>query len=659
MKRVDFVNHVIIDSLKLDKRLKDMFILKFVRLVRTRGAKDASDKFKTCRELIMRYLADEERHSNIDQYYAEYPFQKNIWMVRLFQCSDRQPHQVLDLLKIYTGFQEPLVTVEEAADAQHEYLASRKGTVRTNLPMTLRAYMASMIHAYECWERLDTLEKDVVKTLCSRFADRPDQYDPFIYPSKPKGVSDWKQYWLYWYKWIRVVLIFKNYQDRTEGSRFIPISDVYKDYDLEKHYSESFDEDSAVMRSFWGYNFVNSPERQRQQEIFGDLVISQIDEEMKTTDWFSDPSILGYAGKIHHIPKKGTIKRRSIAVPNRFFQAALVPLYAFLQEVQAVLPQDCTFNQNKPVRKITERLSAKEYVGSVDLSQATDNLPYLWFKETFGILFERFRDPEDNVNKSLEFFESMLKDDWFNGDHLSEWTVGQPLGTLPSFGILSLTHNLICESIAYELRDFTSPYYVLGDDVVLFSRQVRERYIQIMNEANIPLSLHKSYEERLVEFAGRVFIRNQIPWYTSDHAIVTWPSLFDYQRSTGVRIPFRNLPKSLRRRWIRSFEDEHEAILAYDVASYAVAPCDLRRTDQFDRALEIFFRYLYDTEENTVTDSSNVFTYVHDSSGEPVLVSKSNHHVAPSTWFKTKYRPASTDKILSCAKLACSESLTA
>jgi hypothetical protein len=243
-----------------------------------------------------------------------------------------------------------------------------------------------------------------------------------------------------------------------------------------------------------------------------------------------------FVGEIQHIPKSGTVGRRDIAVPNRFIQRALWPIAVILGVIRDRLPRDCTRDQGRFDVKITSRMANHLYCGSVDLSKATDNLPLQWGLDIFSRLPLKLSDEQQ---QSWDLFLEVAKGRWYNGGYLDRWSVGQPLGTLPSFPVLAITHNLFIEALSFVLGYTHSPYAILGDDLVVFSRRLRTAYIRQMQNCGVPLSLHKSYEGNLVEFAGKIFIPNMAPFYSPDHGqALTWNNLLDYQWASGITVPW-------------------------------------------------------------------------------------------------------------------------
>lgn len=360
-------------------------------------------------------------------------------------------------------------------------------------------------------------------------------------------------------------------------------------------------------------------------------------------------------GQIHHIPKKGTVKRRAIAVPNRFLQSSLEPLQKYVWAFLRRMPEDCSFDQNKFTSVVSQKLREGDYVGSADLSAASDNLPREIGMSYLRMTSNYLPDPEKGiVEEYLNAFEATCEGLWENGEFFDSFQVGQPLGTLPSFPILALSNHLVCRSLIAGLygRYMPGMYAVLGDDVIFFDELLREYYIKLMEKLETPMSLHKSYAGRLVEFAGRIFIRNQPPSYSPDHAIVHYGNLFDYQRASKVVIPWNNLPKKIRKRWARNLSST-QAQKAYTIVQaleVGVAPSAVFNSE-----------VLIDTVTNLVLakaeklDPPQSDTKAHLTPVYGKLVNTAikdgytirDKSTEPADWFKSKVRPYSTDALRS------------
>jgi hypothetical protein len=79
-------------------------------------------------------------------------------------------------------------------------------------------------------------------------------------------------------------------------------------------------------------------------------------------------------------------------------------------------------------------------------------------------------------------------------DQYVEYKVGQPMGILSSWSVFALTHHAIIEYCAYleKLSNFRD-YVVLGDDVAIFNSKVAKRYLKLLDNQGVPISLEKSF----------------------------------------------------------------------------------------------------------------------------------------------------------------------
>lgn len=91
--------------------------------------------------------------------------------------------------------------------------------------------------------------------------------------------------------------------------------------------------------------------------------------------------------------KEAAGKIRIIAIVDPITQWALKPLHDWIFRILDCIPQDGTFNQEKPLKSLMSRvrLSKDKFVGSCDMSAATDRLPIklqvLILQERFGASF--------------------------------------------------------------------------------------------------------------------------------------------------------------------------------------------------------------------------------------------------------------------------------
>lgn len=311
-------------------------------------------------------------------------------------------------------------------------------------------------------------------------------------------------------------------------------------------------------------------------------------------------------GRIHLVEKDAR-KWRHISVPNRYLAELLVPFQARLEMVARNYHQvQCMWDQTMFDSQIQLRVdNPRKSVFSVDLSMATEHVPLDWLSPLLAMRSFVLSRNEDNARK---LFFRVARGDWDApnfplhrdpsggldpsraGDAplpglttALSWTVGQPLGTKPSFLVLSLTQILVCEALSLENGHLHSPYRILGDDLVLFSRKLSTSYRRMARLADIPIALEKSYSGALAEFAGRTFIRFREPFHTPRPGTLTMSSLFDWQRASGVRIRWSVLPRSLRAQFGRI----HQQVVKTLPAVLLDCVTDMRSHNLYDLMAEL------------------------------------------------------------------------
>jgi hypothetical protein len=508
-----------------------------------------------------------------------------------------------------------------------------------------------------------------------------------------------QQEWMeYWGKWVKQLsLNWRKLAGRVLDSveELEPLPEMYCDWDQSVYQSESLERDLWLLNAMQAYAEYDEDVGHPPISISSlDYVLGLLSPELwllfdRWSAGLETEDLPGvemhfldghYVGHIHHIPKKGTVKRRPIAVPNRFLQMGLGPAYRVLKEVAAHVEKDCTFDQLKFATKIQNRVNnANLYVGSVDLSQATDNLPFAWGTAIWDSLvvpqLASCDDPKavDLIEKSWNLFLECSRAPWENDGHLSTWTVGQPLGCLPSFYVLALSHNLFLESLSLANGLGHSPYCVLGDDLLVFNKKLRKKYIQYMTNHGIPLSLHKSYQGNLVEFAGTWFVKGQDPFRTPDQIALTYTGLFDWQRASGIPIPYSKLPKKLKseieEKVVAFGLSKHDSAEVYELLQLNTVSTRYRqfREEDGDLIKELNSRLPLSKAEakamgvnpdksipdrpalsGIVRVSGHPITYLNYGYAEKHDQKQRFRKVQLQPWFEEKIRPWATDLLIRC-----------
>lgn len=686
-------NTVILSSVPINRKIKRYWISKYERIAANCGSAEACKKMKQLLVALLTYRADANRKSNLDKYLSQSGFRTNGMLRALFEYMDCQPQSVLNLVKMYTA---PTDDRKEIGLVRKETQA-RLASVKANpaIPRYLQAWLVLL------WRNPKVTYDEV----------RSNQSHPLYKSALHHSCDEWCQYW---WKWRNTLKKGWKSVRPTDYKQVFP--EVYKDYDPLTQRSLSYEED---FRRWVG---VHLPEYQTIQWSGGlsdedirfvdgfldESVAAELQQILSCEDdgvirsWLGNDPYLGLpVGEVQHLPKKGGgTDYRDIAVPNRFIQAALEPISCKLYRLLRMLPKDATFNQERFDMVLVNRVTNENlYQGSVDLSKATDNLPRAWgiaiveaimahcdLSPEEKMLMQIFGDEspraqiEDEARRSWTLFKHVSSANWIDEGYVDKWRVGQPLGSLPSFALLGITHNLLLEAIACSIGLLHSPYVILGDDLVVFNKRLRQKYIRELSSRAVPLSLHKSYSGELSEFAGKTYVKKCIPFHTSDHSPLTWNSLFDYQRATGIRIPWQYLPRQLRRHYRKIVASEckkkglpSNAVMQLANSSYDLiwlcligpsgsSPFPAIPENWVNSGVISRFYELILPDEN-LTPESVPHSGITVIQGSPVKLLSDRYAnkdgwflrfkpVQLPEWYKNKFRPCSTDRAIEASVTA-------
>jgi len=214
--------------------------------------------------------------------------------------------------------------------------------------------------------------------------------------------------------------------------------------------------------------------------------------------------LTSFLGKLEIKPEPAG-KMRVFAMVDPWTQWVMKPLHKFLFHYLGKLPMDGTFDQLKPLKRVP---FGKTPIYSLDLSAATDRLP-LWLQQDIlsQIFGKKFSKNWANLLCGREYQFSHLKKSLFTNEmfldyHIHytsggiKYAVGQPMGALSSWAMLAMTHHLIVQSCAwtcsYPKDQLFTKYAVLGDDIVIWDKQVATKYLNLMKILGVNLGLAKS-----------------------------------------------------------------------------------------------------------------------------------------------------------------------
>nr|WOR07594.1 CeaMV1-RdRp [Duamitovirus sp.] len=211
---------------------------------------------------------------------------------------------------------------------------------------------------------------------------------------------------------------------------------------------------------------------------------------------------------------EGGGKRRLFAIGNYVKQRLLWPYHSWLMKVLKRLPNDGTFNQERPLSSLIN----KSELFSFDLSAATDRWPLTIMYHVFMMLFEPSL-ASSVVNSTLGYNTFMVSRSMVKRPSEVQFVCGQPLGYYASWPLFALSHHFVVWLAARRAGASYSPYLygcfrayaVLGDDVVIADRRVADHYSNILGELGVVINKSKSLVSKIggFEFAKRFYVRGQ------------------------------------------------------------------------------------------------------------------------------------------------------
>jgi hypothetical protein len=196
------------------------------------------------------------------------------------------------------------------------------------------------------------------------------------------------------------------------------------------------------------------------------------------------------------IKKEAAGKVRVFALVDVWTQSVLKPLHEMLFSFLRKLPNDGTFDQNASVQRCADKADKSGCSFGYDLSAATDRLPlFLQIAILTPIIGERAANAWAKLLTDRTY---ELKSEEF-GDHSVRYAVGQPMGALSSWAMLAVSHHLIVQYSYIRARGpvmvpnfWYDNYELLGDDIVIFDKDVALAYLELMKLFGVGINLKKS-----------------------------------------------------------------------------------------------------------------------------------------------------------------------
>lgn len=208
-------------------------------------------------------------------------------------------------------------------------------------------------------------------------------------------------------------------------------------------------------------------------------------------------------------------KVRVFAMVDCITQWVMSPLHNRLFEILRLIPQDGTFDQERPLSHLGELGKRGVKLYSFDLSAATDRLPVkLQATLLSAFLGAHLANIWMILLVSREYvLPQRARED--SGLDSTFYAVGQPMGALTSWAMLAFTHHSLVQWAAFRAGiikpgEWFSDYAVLGDDIVLANSRVSDEYLEILKLLGVQVGLAKSLISKsgALEFAKRFIVGN-------------------------------------------------------------------------------------------------------------------------------------------------------
>jgi hypothetical protein len=205
---------------------------------------------------------------------------------------------------------------------------------------------------------------------------------------------------------------------------------------------------------------------------------------------------------------EGGGKVRVFTILDSIRQSCLRPVHDWAMSCLRLIPQDGTFDQTAPLRRLTKLVKYRGPMFCFDLTAATDRFPA---KIQLSLITWAF-----GSGAAVSWLNNLraraFSVPWKRGtrDELVWFQTGQPLGAFSSWPVFSLTHHLLVQYCANATSSgkWFDRYALLGDDIVIADREVAGRYKSLITALGVSISEKKTLESEscCVEFAKRFMV---------------------------------------------------------------------------------------------------------------------------------------------------------
>lgn len=235
---------------------------------------------------------------------------------------------------------------------------------------------------------------------------------------------------------------------------------------------------------------------------------------------FASPSDVNLKGGQLSLKVEAAGKLRVFAIADVWTQSFLKPLHSYLFKILGALPNDGTLDQDASASRSMEKALRRGCAWSVDLSSATDRLPIVLQQSVLTTLFSKaLSDAWRNllVERDYVLNSSPILDkhpDVKTGPY--KYSVGQPMGALSSWAMLALTHHMLLQFAVHRCKGKQELWYdlyeILGDDIVIFDKDVYLEYLLILDQLGVGANPAKSIPAPTLpafEFAKRTSVHGE------------------------------------------------------------------------------------------------------------------------------------------------------
>lgn len=206
-------------------------------------------------------------------------------------------------------------------------------------------------------------------------------------------------------------------------------------------------------------------------------------------------------------------KIRLFALMDSVTQSVLAPLHQAMFSLLRMIPNDGTFDQEESIRRSQFKACQAGKAYSFDLTAATDRLPASLTSLIIEEIFNKEGMGESWLNlmtqRPFSFNADTAKKLKLDTETSYRYSVGQPMGGLSSWAGLAITHHWIVQMAAFRAtgsKTWNTQYEILGDDLVIFDRDIADQYLLIMADLGCEINLNKSivsHNRPVFEFAKR------------------------------------------------------------------------------------------------------------------------------------------------------------